>query len=76
MPSSLETRFPRLLHEIHLLLEGSPEFQQLSDDYELLIESLAAGEFDSNHDKEEIIKLKASLEFEALEILLHTKLIP
>ena len=76
MPSSLETRFPRLQHEIRLLLEGNSEFQQLSDDYELLIESLAAAEFGSNHDREEILKLKASLEFEALEKLLHTKLIP
>ena len=73
MANSLEKRFPRLRREIRLLLEGDRDFQQLSEDYELLIDSLAGGEFESFRDREEIVGLKSSLEFEALEILMHTR---
>jgi hypothetical protein len=74
-PKTLLERFPHLQHEISLLSERDPGFRQLSDDFELLVQSLGDSAFqapedkEDKEDKEEMINLKASLEFEALELL-------
>ncbi len=65
-------RFPHLQHEISLLSERDPGFRQLSDDFELLVQSLGDPAFQATEDKkdmEEMMSLKTSLEFEALELL-------
>jgi hypothetical protein len=68
-PKTLLERFPHLQHEISLLSERDPGFRQLSDDFELLVQSLEDPTLHAMEDKEEMIGLKTSLEFEALELL-------
>ena len=65
----LVERFPHLRDEINHLLECDLEFSQLSDDYELLIRTLSDQSLKAEKDREEIIALKGSLEFEVLERL-------
>ncbi len=66
---SLIDRFPHLRHEIHVLTETDPVFQQLIDDYELLTRSIRNIAAETDKDREEMISLKTQLEVEALEIL-------
>lgn len=76
-PKTLLERFPHLQHEISLLSERDPGFRQLSDDFELLVQSLGDPAFQATEDKkdkEEMISLKTSLEFEALELLSQIRL--
>jgi hypothetical protein len=68
-PIFLIDRFPHLQREIRMLAEQDQEFRQLSNDYELLIQSLRDKNLQGAGDREELISLKTSLEFEALEIL-------
>ena len=72
-PKSMLARFPHLQREIHLLVEQDPGFRQLSHDYELLVRSLKNEEVHTPDDREEIVNLKTSLEFEALEMLSQAK---
>lgn len=72
-PISLSERFPHLQSEIRSLVRQDSNFRQLNDDYGLLLRSLRDTKNHSDDDKEEIIRLKASLEFEALELLSQTK---
>jgi hypothetical protein len=73
-PKTLLERFPHLQHEISLLSERDPGFRQLSDDFELLVQSLEDPTLHAMEDKEEMISLKTSLEFEALELLSQIRL--
>ena len=68
-PSSLNDRFPHLQKEIQRLAQRNEGFRQLSDDYELLLQSLEVTKPDAEGDRVELIRLKTSLEAEALEIL-------
>jgi len=72
-PMSLLDRFPHLKSEIRQLAKHDPEFQQLAEDYELLIRSLNDSEVQTSGDRQEIIRLKISLEFEALEVLSQSR---
>jgi len=72
-PSSLLDRFPYWQREIRLLVEKDPGFRQLSDDYDLLLQSLNNTAADATGEREEIIGLKTSLEVEALEMLSQTR---
>ena len=67
--SALVKRFPHLRGEIDHLIERDLEFSQLSDDYELLIRALSDQSPNADQNREEIITLKDSLEFEVLERL-------
>lgn len=73
MPASLAGRFPHLEDEIRQLAANDKEFRQLADDYELLIKSLPDGRLEAKSDRDEIIELKSSLEFEALVMLSRNK---
>lgn len=66
---SLIDRFPHLRHDIHVLAESDPVFQQLVDDYVLLTRSIQNIEAEAGAELEEMMSLKTSLEVEALEIL-------
>ena len=68
-PNSLNDRFPHLQKEIQRLAQRNEGFRQLSDDYELLLRSLGVTKPDAEGDRAELIRLKTSLEAEALEIL-------
>lgn len=68
-PISLNDRFPHLRKEIQLLAQRNADFRQLSDDYELLLRSLEVTKPDAEGDRVELIRLKTSLEAEALEML-------
>jgi hypothetical protein len=68
-PKTLLERFPYLQHEISLLSKRDPGFRQLSNDFELLVQSLEDPTLHALEDKEEMISLKTSLECEALELL-------
>ena len=65
----LDERFPHLRKEIRFLAQRNEGFRQLSDDYELLLRSLGVTQADAEGDRVEMIRLKTSLEAEALEIL-------
>jgi len=71
-PNSLDDRFPHLQKEIRRLAQRNEGFRQLSDDYELLLRSLEVTKSDAEGDRAELIRLKTSLEAEALEILSQT----
>ncbi len=58
-----------LRKEIQLLAQRNADFRQLSDDYELLLRSLEVTKPDAEGDRVELIRLKTSLEAEALEML-------
>lgn len=68
-PISLNDRFPHLRKEIQFLAQRDAGFRQLSDDYELLLRSLEVTKPDAEGDRVELIRLKTSLEAEALEML-------
>ena len=68
-PNSLNDRFPHLQKEIQRLAQRNEGFRQLSDDYALLVRSLDVTKPDAEGDRVELIRLKTSLEAEALEIL-------
>lgn len=67
--ASLAERFPYMRREIRILLDSDSEFMQLAEDYESLIQLLSHKLPETDSDREELIQLKASLEFEALEKL-------
>lgn len=73
IPASLADRFPHLEKEIRQLAENDRRFRQLTEDYELLIRSLPGGRLEAKSDRDEIIELKSSLEFEALVRLTENK---
>lgn len=66
---SLIDRFPHLRHDIIVLAESDPVFQQLIDDYLLLTRSIQNTEAEAGAELEEMMSLKTLLEVEALEIL-------
>jgi hypothetical protein len=68
-PNSLDDRFPHLQKEIQRLAQRNEGFRQLSDDYELLLRSLEVTKPDAEGDRVELVRLKTSLEAEALEML-------
>jgi hypothetical protein len=72
-PNSLDDRFPHLQKEIQRLTQRNEGFRQLSDDYELLLRSLEATKPDAEGDRVELIRLKTTLEAEALEMLSQTR---
>jgi len=71
-PNSLDDRFPHLQKEIRRLAQRNEGFRQLNDDYELLLRSLETTKPDAAGDRVELIRLKTSLEAEALEMLSQT----
>lgn len=66
---ALAERFPHLEGEIDYLFKRNPDFSQLCDDYELLICTLSGRSLKEDQEREELIALKGSLEFEVLELL-------
>jgi hypothetical protein len=68
-PISLNDRFPHLRKEIQFLERRDAGFRQLREDYELLLRSLEVTKPGDEGDREEMIRLKTSLEAEALEML-------
>lgn len=70
---SLVRRFPHLEREIRQQAEIDSTFRQLAEDYELLIRSLPEERLKAKSDRDELIELKSSLEFEALVRLSRKK---
>lgn len=73
MTESLTQRFPHLEREIRQQAEIDNTFRQLAEDYELLMRALPKERFKTESDRDELIELKSSLEFEALVRLSKNK---
>ena len=73
-PTALAERFPHLRREIDQLVATSPEFRQLSEDYDLLFRTISSQAITKVEDREEIIELKSSLELEVLDRISHLRL--